>query len=486
MGNCIMTLTPTAEQAEILRFVTEETGNLIVEARAGAAKTSTLVMIAEALPKTQIMCLAFNKKIATEMSERLPDNCEAKTLNGLGHRAWGQFLRKKLTLDDKKVYKLLIEFAEKLHDKEEQDEARETFAENLAAVRHGKNCGWIPSRYKGYWKSLMSDDTFFSTLDNEPTELQRDLITAVTQKSMQMALQGTIDFNDQILCPAICPVNFDPVDLVLVDEAQDLSHLNHVTLSKLVKRNRIIAVGDPCQAIYAFRGAASDSMEQLTKRFSMQTRYLTICFRCSAAVVENAMWRAPDMQYPSTAVLGEVFHHGPWSTSLINDSTAVLCRNNAPLFRLGIQLLAGGKLPEIAGRDVAYQLVKIMKKVGKKTLSRDAATRQLQLWKEKELERSRYPAMVKDRAECIQIFIDCTETLGDAIAYLETLCNQRGRIQLMTGHKAKGLEFDEVFILDVKLCKKGKDQDDNIRYVMETRAKRNLHYITSDAVGEVV
>ena len=38
--------------------------------------------------------------------------------------------------------------------------------------------------------------------------------------------------------------------------------------------------------------------------------------------------------------------------------------------------------------------------------------------------------------------LERTKTLGDAIAYLEHLLARDGRIHLMTGHKAKGLEFD--------------------------------------------
>ena len=102
-----MTFTPTAEQTAIIAAARDTTTNLAVIARAGAAKTSTLVMIAEALPKTDILCLAFNKKIAEEMKERLPPNCEAKTLHGLGYKAWYEFIRKKCKVNDKKVFGLL-------------------------------------------------------------------------------------------------------------------------------------------------------------------------------------------------------------------------------------------------------------------------------------------------------------------------------------------------------------------------------------------
>ena len=52
-GDKMMTsFTPTQEQAAIVEFAHESNSNLIIQALAGAAKTSTLVLIAEAL-KTQ-------------------------------------------------------------------------------------------------------------------------------------------------------------------------------------------------------------------------------------------------------------------------------------------------------------------------------------------------------------------------------------------------------------------------------------------------
>ena len=73
--------TPTSEQIAAVNAAKDSTANLAIIARAGAAKTSTLVLIGEALPQTDILCLAFNKAIAEEMTERLPPNCESKTLH---------------------------------------------------------------------------------------------------------------------------------------------------------------------------------------------------------------------------------------------------------------------------------------------------------------------------------------------------------------------------------------------------------------------
>src|SRR6478735_2782728 len=104
-----MTFTPTSEQALIVETSRTTEDNLIIQALAGAAKTSTLVLIAEALKSVPILCLAFNKKIADEMKERLPGNCTSMTLNSLGHRAWGSAINRRLEIRPNKVGDLLKE-----------------------------------------------------------------------------------------------------------------------------------------------------------------------------------------------------------------------------------------------------------------------------------------------------------------------------------------------------------------------------------------
>ena len=98
---------PTEEQREIISFVQSSTENVLIEALAGAAKTSTLELIAAALPGKPILCVAFNKKIAEEMAKRLPGHCVAKTMNSIGHTAWGQSCGKRLTLDRSKMGTIL-------------------------------------------------------------------------------------------------------------------------------------------------------------------------------------------------------------------------------------------------------------------------------------------------------------------------------------------------------------------------------------------
>lgn len=470
--------TPTPEQQAVIDAATSSTDNLIISALAGAAKTSTLVMVAEALRDTSILCLAFNKRIAVEMQERLPPNCQAMTLNSLGHRVWGEIISKRLTLEADKNFKLLTEHVKRL-DKRGQEQAYEEFADTLKAIEAGKSCGYIPTGHFKNAKALMRDDEFFGWLDDEPSSQQEDLIRSVTVKSIEQAYEGRIDFGDQIILPTVFPCLFPHYPLVMVDEAQDLSALNHATLRKLARR-RLIAVGDENQAIYGFRGAHEDSMPFLAETFSMRRLMLSVSFRCPRAVVTEAQWRAPHMQYPDWAKPGEVKRLQEWDATTLPPEAAIICRNNAPLFSIAIKLLKNGRYPRIIGNDIGKYLLKVMKKFGKPSLPQADAKEALSAWVTEKLTKSRSPSKVHDQEACILVFLEQGDTLGDAMAYAEHIFAAQGPIQLMTGHKSKGLEFEEVYFLDEHLINMEDSQDRNLRYVIQTRAKSTLTYVRSE------
>lgn len=473
-----MSHTPTLEQQAVIDAALASEDNLIISALAGAAKTSTLVMIAQALKTKSILCLAFNKKIALEMTERLPPNCQAMTLNSLGHRAWAEAIGKRLILNTKKTYEILTKLCNEL-PAGQKTEAFELFADTMKAIDSAKTAGYIPSGHHPQAKALMRDDELFAWLDEAPTALQERLIREATLESIKQAYSGTIDFNDQILMPTVFPSMFPSFPIVMVDEAQDLSALNHATLRKMAKR-RLIAVGDPCQAIYGFRGAHEDSMTLLAQTFNMKPLGLSISFRCPRTVVAEALWRAPHMRYPEWAIEGQVRTLTDWDASTIPQTAAIICRNNAPLFSCAIKLLKNGRYPQIVGNDIGKYLIKVMRKFGPATMSHGEARRSVEAWVKERKLKSRSPDKVDDQASCLLIFIDQGSTLGEAIAYAEHLFNSQGPIMLMTGHKAKGLEFDDVFVLNRDLIRTDEGQEKNLLYVIQTRSKNTLTYINLD------
>src|ERR1044072_8944340 len=100
---------PTPEKAALVEPARDSDRNLLLSALAGAAKTSTLELIAAALPDTEILALAFNKAMAVEMQERMPSNVKAMTLNALGHRTWMDATGRRLKINSSKTYEIVDE-----------------------------------------------------------------------------------------------------------------------------------------------------------------------------------------------------------------------------------------------------------------------------------------------------------------------------------------------------------------------------------------
>lgn len=477
-----MTFKPTQEQINIVSAATETSDNLLISALAGAAKSSTLELIGRALPNIGALVLAFNKKIADELKPRLPERYTVKTLNALGHAAWRESIGKKLFLDDDKDAKLLKSLIGDL-DLTERDLAWESFPDLIRAIKYLKSAGYVPDKLAAKHKGqpLVTDAMLDDHFEVKFADFERDLIYRTCFRSCELAFEGTIDFSDQLLMPTVFRGIFLNYPLIMVDEAQDLSELNHRMLEKLIRgRNRLIAVGDQRQAIYAFRGAHEEGMDLLRRRFNMTELTLSTTFRCPTAVVEHVRWRAPHMQAwadnPNNP--GVVRELPSWSLSSIEDGDTIICRNNAPLLGLALALLRSGRYPYLWGNDITKTLVSTMKKLGPESMSRQSAIEALAEWRAKQEKRVKNLDVLEDKYQSILLFFAEAKTLKDAIRAAETVFRAEGRINLLTGHKSKGFEWPKVYFLDEELVR-DKGQDPNLRYVIATRAKRELIYINS-------
>lgn len=478
-------MTPTAEQVAIVEAAKSTTDNLLINALAGAAKTTTLVMIAEAIQGVPILSLAFNKRIATEMEKRLPSHVQCRTLNAIGHRTWAQACSKKLILDTKKSYTILKGFVDGLN-RAQKTEAYESFSDTLKLIGAAKMAGYIPDDIIPHARRLISCEDFWQLQDEEVDRQSRWIVDSVLKTSIEQAYNGFIDFDDQIYMPTLFGGSFPRFPLVLVDEAQDLSPLNHAMLEKLVVQ-RLIAVGDPWQSIYAFRGAMSSSMSTLRVHFNMKEMDLSISFRCPKAIVLRARSRAPHMQWPDWAEEGSVNAPTEWSALDIPDGSAIICRNNAPLFSLAFQLIRAGRGVTVVGSDIGPALVKALKKLGPEDMTYEQTEKAIDMWQTERLKKAKGKAAVYDKAECFRVFLSVGGSLAGAIAYAEEIFRAVGPIQMLSGHKSKGLEWDAVFHLDPHripspFCKTDEEneQELNVRYVIETRAKKSLTLISME------
>lgn len=470
-------MNPTLEQQSILDFATTESENLMITAFAGCGKTSTLEMIDGAVKKQPHLFLCFNKAIANEASKRMVSTTTVRTFNSLGHRIWANHCGSNLRLNTRKVpeiFRALVDEAKKA----ERAEMWNVYDQVIFGVNLARAHGYIPEGHTYAARSLISQTNFHQRLDESPDDLVSDLLDSVLSRCIAAATRGEIDFNDQVYMPALFDGNYPRFPLVLIDEYQDLSPINHAMLTKLCVSSRQIGVGDDCQAIYAFRGAKAGGMAEAITQYRMSELYLSISFRCPSAIVRNVHWRVPE--FKSNREGGNVANPSVFNSIDLSDSASIICRNNAPLLRLAFGLLSSGRSVSVAGTDIGPWLVSTMRKLGPESLTQFQTLSIIDDWLADKL--SRESKTAEDYAECMRVFARHGANLGQAIAYAEHLFKQDGTIKLMTGHKAKGLEFDHVYHLDSHLCKRGRGQDSNVAYVIDTRAKESLTYIKSDGI----
>lgn len=466
-------MNPTDEQAHILDLAAGTEDNLILNALAGCGKTSTLEMIERTVKAKPLLYLVFNKKNAEEATERMLSTTTVRTFNSLGHRIWSKAVAEKISLDPKKSHTILRGMIDEVKDKSAKSEIWSSYWEVINGVALAKALGYIPDGKYPNAKRLIEQTAFHQALDEKPDDLISDLIDVVLSRSIKTAYEGFIDYNDQIYMPALFGGTFPRFPLVKVDEAQDLSPVNHAMLEKLCK-GRIIAVGDPWQNIYGFRGAKQGGMTKLREKYSMKPCDLSISFRCPQAVVEAARWRVPHFKWIKPG--GHVEGLTTLAPSDIPDGSAIICRNNAPLFRVALNLLMAGRGVTVSGSDIGPKLVALMKKLGDEDMTQASMLSAIDDWLDERLAKESTTAA--DLADCMKVFARSGTTLSQAIGYAEHLFAQRGRIRLLTGHKAKGLEFDTVYHLDKFLCRED-EQDQNLRYVITTRSADRLYEIDS-------
>jgi DNA helicase-2/ATP-dependent DNA helicase PcrA len=467
-----LTPPPTAEQEHILSLVKDSLANLIINALAGSGKTTTLEMIQDAL-SPPVLCLAFNRRIADIMVKRFRTTTTVRTFNGLGHRIWASACAGRVSLDPKKIPDLLRELIKEL-PRGEQGEAWEVFWDVAAASGLAKSLGYIPDGKYPSAKRLIDRTAFYAMLPEDIGEIGPFLLEEVLLRSIKSAYAGLIDYNDQVYMPALFGGTYPKFPTVLIDEAQDLSPVNHQMLHHLSK-SRLIAVGDPYQSIYRFRGAETNGMSKLASRFSMTPADLSVSFRCPRAIVEAVRWRAPNMQWLKEG--GRVGVLKNPSLDSFTDGSVIICRNNAPLFSLALRLLAAGRSVSVAGSDVGPRVIGIMQRLGEDNMPKEEVLEAIEKWRsEKEAKGSTTAA---DISGCMQVFVNMGRSLGQAIAYADHLFQQTGTITLLTGHKAKGLEWPIVYHLDPFLLLRSDEQDANLKYVITTRAMERYFEINT-------
>ena len=496
------TFTPTEEQQAIVAAALGRSESLLVRAFAGCAKTTTLELIGAALPSdVPVLALAFNVKIKKELELRFPDHVSVLTLNGLGHRAWGKAIGKRLTLDTKKLGRLTsaVFAAEGFHQGKDDWIVVKTLAEKAMQL------GLVPKPYtqrglvedtQEVWEEISFDEGLQASKAH--LSFAHDVLCA----SIAEGTSGVISFDDQIYLSALFGGSFPRFPIVMVDESQDLSPLNHIQVRRSCA-GRLIVVGDEKQAIYAFRGADFESIAKLRAlRSDWLELPLATTFRCPKAIVARQQEHVPGFKAWEGCKEGAIIHlpqgrFAPptWCWDEIEHiaaggSIAVLCRNNAPLVSFAFKLLSLGVGCHMLGRDIGKGLERLLKKLAPdESLGIEHVLRAIRTWREHQCalalanDNDSKIEKITDQADClVAVASTDTRTAGALRSRLvELFSRDAGLVTLSTGHRAKGLEWDTVLHLDPQRVpsrfarsESALAQEMNLLYVIETRSKNIL------------
>lgn len=486
--------TLTLEQSAAIQWISTSPGNLILDAVAGSGKTFTLIeqiiAINLAYPSATIALMAFNSKVAAELrakaSLRKLRNTTVGTVHSFGYTACKTVLGSHIRPDGDKLKKLLKPL---LTPHRLTWKASSPICRLVSLGKDTLRTDWLELK-----------EQFDHTMPEEvtPEKLVQvcDQLLEASNDYIRTRSPEPIDFSDQLYLPLKNGWEFQKYDFVFVDEAQDTNLARRRVVEESLKPEsaRLIAVGDPHQAIYGFTGADNDALQQIKEKFQCSTLPLSFSFRCDKAIIREAQKFVPHIKARDTAGEGVVrkIKEVEFKNSLSNipPTAAILCRINAPLVRLCFDLLAKGIACRIEGRDIGFSLVALIDQ--HKDSPKGLMPSLWNMVSNSKLTEDKL-ADLQDKVEAIDALayyyrvkgFKIYPTLRDFITNLFT-DSEPGKpqtcITLSSIHKSKGLEWDTVYFFGRNLWNPWPyatkpwqlQQEDNLTYVAITRARHEL------------
>lgn len=505
-----MAFKPSPAQQRFYDWVETGEGNCILEAVAGAGKTTTILNGIDRMDGFVWMGV-YNKKMADEIKEKVSTHPTLRERSGLYvstfHSAGYSALRfafgkqYRLETDAKKVSKIAVRVVE-------QNPKYEPYLASIPGiVSMAKNRGigaWGCERdTDDVWLNMIEFfDLDRSFPDNSDMRTAIDFAREVLARSNDDL--DIIDFDDMVYLPLQRNLRMLQHKWVLVDEAQDSNPTRRALARKLMARDgRLVAVGDPRQAIFGFTGADNDALERIARENDCLRLPLTVTYRCPKAVVAVAQQFVSHITAHDSAPEGE--YHCieeedfaklvPAMPRATLSETAILCRFNAPLVSLCFSFIRQGIPAKIEGRAIGEGLIKLATRWKVKNLT--TLRERLEGYKVREIEKAMKKeqedraARIEDEVDTLMALIDNTEakggsTVSDLKATIQDLfaddVSKKGILTLCSAHKSKGLEWENVIIygrnayMPCAWAQKPwqQEQEINLIYVALTRAKRSL------------
>jgi superfamily I DNA/RNA helicase len=460
-------------QKDIFQEIENGSGNLHIDALAGTGKTTTLLECFYHIPSgASALMVAFNKSIATELKNRAPLNVDVSTLHSLGLKAITRaFGRVKVETDKLRGY-----IKAELGDEKETLELRQNIekAVNLAK-------GYLAESADFVVEVCNKHDVDFS-------DKSEDEFATLVLKLMDVTKNDTnrVDFSDMIWFPYVH--NLSPVryDFVFIDEAQDLNLAQIDLALRSVKRNgRVVSCGDSNQAIYSFRGASTDAIDNIVSRMNSKRLPLSRTYRCGKMIVQEAQQFVENYEAAETNSEGKVETVSQeFMCNNAKPGDFILSRTNAPLISLCLGFLKEGKKANILGKDLGKNLISLIKRSNKKSIGDFLDW--VQEYRDREVEkytrmrREKAAENISDKIACLIVLCDGAATMQDVKDNIGKLFHDgddNNRIMLSTTHKSKGSEKNRVWMLNWTFRPSKGGEEANITYVAITRAISELYYV---------
>lgn len=482
---------PSKYQKEIFKTYRETNKNIVISAVPGSGKTTTILELLKFTPITRkAIFLAFNKSIVEELSKKVPDKIDVMTLHSLGCKSLFRYYRGQVDVQQYKLFRI----AKKIEKSFEVDKKKiDAYIFNLIKI--------IDLYRLRLESSLDAIDSIISyygidTIGNEIQDAKK-LFIAYQHYNENWRSEGkkfSIDFVDMVYLPAIKNYRLPIYSDVFIDESQDLNAAQQKLVEKIIDpvNGRFVSVGDPRQSIYGFMSADAEAYQKFVEKPNTVELKLSYCYRCGTEIVKaaNKIWDV--IESPDNMFSGEVIEKGNFK--LAKEGDFILCRNTKPLVELYFKLIKEEKTCYIKGSEIGKSIINLVKNLSK--VPKDTMIQYLydmlsnlhsELLEKGVRSPTKHPRYISltEKIDIIKIIAEKFSTTNAIIKCIERMFKDISKgIMLSTIHKSKGLETENVFILDLHLIPSEYAvkrhqiiQEHNLLYVAITRAKKKLYFI---------
>jgi hypothetical protein len=483
--------------------------HVIVEAGAGAGKTSTLVACANALPSTTPgLYLSFTRAIVEEASRKFPKNIECSTAhklarNGIIYSRDPSLARAKECLNKSRntSRQTAVDVANILGlDPFSFDKDRKLSNSTVAHV--------VLDTLKNFRQSNRDDISIRDMPYIEGLDVNTDPNAPKRKGSEHQALWRHIsegvskawaDLTDPYGRLTYSPNDFlkqyqlshprIESDIIFFDEAQDANPVMAAILAdQLTFENapQLVLVGDSAQAIYAWNGAV-DAIASFKRDFAEsqqphQIRQLSQSWRFGQAIADVANVYLRHISSTTLQMRGNPAIDSKISTEMNNsDQLTIISRTNAGVIdNLMTFLDAEIKTAIVGGRDWTANQISLIRGMEELRVRNHTNHRELCGFADWNAfaDYVESDGAGSDLKPTYQLLIHHgSQALIDALGAV-TESESNAAVVLSTGHKAKGREWDHVaidddFNTDTPLESRS-DEALSLLYVVGTRAKDTL------------